>query len=52
MDCAEEMEKGLDRTFLGFPLEDYRTGELQKEPGNCMFCGRPTDTIVYLSRSY
>ncbi|MFO8051426.1 MAG: proline--tRNA ligase [Thermoplasmatota archaeon] len=52
MDCAEEMEKGLDKTFLGFPVVDSDTGELEKDDGNCMFCGRPTDTIVILSKSY
>ncbi|MGA1873028.1 MAG: proline--tRNA ligase [Thermoplasmatota archaeon] len=52
MDCAEEMEKGLDKTFLGFPLRDAESGEIEKDQGNCMFCGRPTDTVVMLSRSY
>ena len=52
MDCAREMEKALDKTFLGFPLDNNGTGDLQKEDGNCMFCGRPTDTVVYLSKSY
>ena len=52
MECAEEMEKSLEKTFLGFPLGDIKTGELEKEKGNCMNCGRPTDTIVYLSKAY
>jgi len=52
MDCAEEMEKTLDRTFLGFPVEDPDSGELLEEDGNCMVCGRPCRTLVYLSRSY
>jgi prolyl-tRNA synthetase len=52
MECAEEMEKILDKTFLGFPLADIDTGEYQKSTGNCMNCGRPTDTVVMLSKSY
>lgn len=52
MDCAEQIEKTLDRSFLGFPMADMDTGELQKESGNCMNCGRPTDTVVFLSKSY
>jgi len=52
MDCAEEMEKGLDKTFLGFPLKDASSGELEASPGNCMFCGRSTETVVMLSKSY
>ncbi|MBN1390177.1 MAG: proline--tRNA ligase [Candidatus Thermoplasmatota archaeon] len=52
MDCAGEMEKGLDRTFLGFPMNDAGSGEEEKSPGNCMFCGRPTETVVMLSKSY
>ncbi|MFW3146132.1 MAG: proline--tRNA ligase [Thermoplasmatota archaeon] len=52
MDCAGEMEKGLDKTFLGFPLKDIHKGEYESSPGNCMFCGRPTDSVVMLSRSY
>ena len=52
MDCAEEMEKGLDKTFLGYPLKDVDSGEEEKEQGNCMFCGRPTDKVVYISKSY
>ncbi|MBN1540403.1 MAG: proline--tRNA ligase [Candidatus Thermoplasmatota archaeon] len=52
MDCAEEMEKVLDKTFLGFPLKDVDTVEEEKSPGNCMFCGRPTETVVMLSKSY
>jgi prolyl-tRNA synthetase len=52
MDCAEEMEKALDKTFLGFPMGDVDSGEEEKRPGNCMFCGRPTETVVMLSKSY
>ena len=52
MECAEEMEKEMEKTFLGFPLADIKTGELEKEKGNCMICGRPTETVVYLSKSY
>jgi hypothetical protein len=52
MDCAEQIEKTLDRSFLGFPLADIESGELQKENGNCMNCGRPTETVVFISRSY
>jgi prolyl-tRNA synthetase len=52
MECAEEMEKALDKTFLGFPMKDLDSGEEEKRPGNCMFCGRPTETVVLLSKSY
>ena len=52
MDCAEEMEKGLDRTFLGYPLKDVDSGEEERHQGNCMFCGRPTEKVVYISKSY
>lgn len=52
MECAEQMEKTLERTFLGYPLADIETGEYQKDAGNCMNCGRPTETIVLLSKSY
>jgi len=52
MDCAEEMEKGMDRSFLGYPLKDSTSGELHRSKGNCMVCGRPTETIVLLSKSY
>jgi len=52
MECAEEMEKALDKTFLGFPMKDVDSGEEEKSAGNCMFCGRPTETVVMLSKSY
>jgi prolyl-tRNA synthetase len=52
MDCAEEMEKALDKTFLGFPMKDVDSGKEERRPGNCMFCGRPTETVVMLSKSY
>lgn len=52
MDCAGEMEKAMDKTFLGYPMKDVDSGEEEKHPGNCMFCGRPTDKVVLLSKSY
>jgi prolyl-tRNA synthetase len=52
MDCAEEMEKSLDKTFLGYPMKEVDSGETDKRPGNCMLCGRPTETVVILSKSY
>ncbi len=52
MDCAAEMEKALDKAFLGYPLKDAASGELLSSDGQCMICGRPTRTVVYLGRSY
>ena len=52
MNCAESMEKALDRTFLGYPLKGIDSGEVETSPGGCYECGSPTDMVVLLSRSY
>jgi len=52
MPCAQEMEKAMDRSFLGYPLSDTETGALEEEDGECFHCGAPTKRIVLLSKSY
>jgi hypothetical protein len=52
MDCAGEIEKALDKTFLGYPLKDVTSGKVIEGNGRCMACGKPCDTVVYLGRSY
>jgi prolyl-tRNA synthetase len=52
MGCAEQMEKDLDKSFLGYPLADIATGALEESDGSCMNCGKPTRTVVLLSKNY
>jgi prolyl-tRNA synthetase len=52
MGCAEQMEKDMDKSFLGYPLADIATGALESSEGVCMNCGRPTRTVVLLSKNY
>ena len=46
MDCAEQMEKGTDRTFLGFDEE------AEEKAPPCLNCGRPDSRLTYLSRQH
>jgi prolyl-tRNA synthetase len=52
MDCASEIEKALDKAFLGYPLKDVTSGKVIEDNGQCMACGKPCNTVVYLGRSY
>ncbi len=52
MDCAEEIEKALDKAFLGYPLKDVTSGKVIEDNGQCMACGKPCNTVVFLGRSY
>jgi prolyl-tRNA synthetase len=52
MGCAEQMEKDMDKVFLGYPLADIATGALEQSKGGCLNCGKPTSTVVLLAKNY
>lgn len=57
-ECAEEIEKGLDRKVLGtyVPVDnpDFTWEELEEKPEEkpCAVCGKPNKTLIYVSKSY
>jgi prolyl-tRNA synthetase len=44
-DCGHEIESRSDRNILGTPVDG------EKYSGNCVVCGKPTETPVYLARA-
>jgi prolyl-tRNA synthetase len=45
-ECGTEIERVLDKTMLGTPVEP----ESEPYRGQCAFCGKPTELAAYLSR--
>lgn len=45
-DCGHQIEDATDMAVLGIPVERL------PEPGNCIVCGRPTDTLIYVAKTY
>ncbi|MCK5309170.1 MAG: proline--tRNA ligase, partial [Thermoplasmata archaeon] len=45
-DCGHQIENATEMAVLGVPVE--------KEPvsGNCIVCGKPTDTTIYVAKTY
>jgi prolyl-tRNA synthetase len=43
--CGHEIESKSDRNILGTPVAD------ENFSGNCVVCGKPTKTPVYLARA-
>jgi len=44
--CGQEMEESTEMTMLGTPVEK------EEFKGKCVMCQKPTDMVVYMSRTY
>ena len=53
-DCATEVETFLELTILGSSLgeEASEAGVDEKKMGPCVYCGKPTPTVIYASKVY
>jgi prolyl-tRNA synthetase len=45
-DCGHQIEDITGMAILGIPVE------FEPVKGNCAICGKPTDQVIYVARSY
>ena len=45
-DCGHEVENATEMAVLGVPVE------VEPKSGNCIVCGKPTETLIYVAKTY